>query len=440
MADIEQWVNLTNEDKWKGDGLSSKDQMGRFAKIRIKFTEKSPAIAWVSKKADGDNAKYDGKKIEKNKLEYKVTDYKRRQVLTNENGEVDLTLKVSLAGGDIFEIKIEDKNGKTIQADNLLTRRKLYFQVIKMAGVSALSEGDITDLQDEYWNAAKKTFIKMIEIQNGKTILSMRNLDHSNAAALNSIFKRTWQEYDASKVPYCFAVLVIRRNGKSKWEEDSKLATFDTTNSHYFETESVLFDIVDPSVKFFEHVYWFPKNYPGFVNIPEDRISRSGDFGVEIDTTGYPKGEGRLVHKLRVLASNGMGLSFTNLNFTVVATEDAVTGDPLQTEDILATIIHEIGHKIGMVPGPQGTLLLDKQNTYYDKWHVGGHCFHGIDKGTVELPANFTIKSDIRPDCTMYGTERSHTIHFCEDCSKSLRKLDLRASKNVGLSNQFGPR
>lgn len=98
-----------------------------------------------------------------------------------------------------------------------------------------------------------------------------------------------------------------------------------------------------------------------------------------------------------------------------------------------AIMVHEVGHKIGMVPGPQGDHDLDQQASYYDAHgHHGGHCHHGaplVDYATV-VPAT-------APTCTMFGDTRTHTLRFCPDCLPSVRKLDVSPDRKVGIAHQF---
>jgi hypothetical protein len=85
-------------------------------------------------------------------------------------------------------------------------------------------------------------------------------------------------------------------------------------------------------------------------------------------------------------------------------------------------IIHEIGHKIGMVPDGLGKGP-DKPATWYDntKGHVGDHCFHGLSPNLVRYDGDI---DDSKIRCVMYGaaTKRSE---FCSNCAPLVCKLDL---------------
>ena len=430
MADIKQWVNLTKDDKWKGEKIASRDEMGIWRKLRIKFKEKKIAVGWVTKKADPNNAVYSAN--EKNLLAFNVREYSRRPIMTDNQGVVDIDVQVSLAGGDKFSVKVEDRKGKTVMSKDLFTRRKLYFQVIRMKGVTAISSADINGMRNEFWNTGEKLYINMVSISPKKsTIVSMRNLNDEDRAIKRFVLGQTRKAYDTAKNPYCFAVLAVRRNGIPEDEVLSIPAVFGAGRSCTITTQKVLFDTVDPSDEYYKSLEWMPDS-GGRERIPKASLTRVGTNQIRIDTTGFTRGRGMLNYSMRVLGINGRGLSLPDNNFTLVASEDAETGAAVPSAEIMAVLVHEIAHKIGMVPGPQGTRSLDEQSTYYDgRGHSGGHCNHGVG-----LLPTYDV-GGINPDCTMFGDTRAGTANFCEDCRKSLRKLDLRASTNVGIRTQF---
>jgi hypothetical protein len=98
---------------------------------------------------------------------------------------------------------------------------------------------------------------------------------------------------------------------------------------------------------------------------------------------------------------------------------------------------HEVGHKLGMVPGPQGDPDLDEQATYYDgRGHKGGHCRHPARTPTP-LEPDYRVLLVPAPTCTMFGDIRAETMLFCPDCQASLRKLDVSPDRKVGIAKQF---
>ncbi len=433
MADLEQWCNLTVNDNWIGEGLNERSRMGERTRIRIQFAEQQRATAWVTLKADPNNAVYSNTE-KRRRLGFNMREYSRRRITTNQRGFADLTVRVTLAGGDKLNIEVEDRDGNRLQSDNLLTRRKLYFQIIRMDGVTAVTAADVSGMQNEFWNASENLYIRMVEHTPNRTIPSRLNFNDVDNTVRNEVERQTRREYDRSKNPYSFVVLVVRRNGIPGTESDTDIATFDATNSYSLFTTDILFDIVDPAEDYYRSLRWIPDSGGSHV-IPRNRLRRQGDNQIIIDTTGYPQGPGRLIYDMRILDIPGLGFSNPRNNFTVVASEQAATGAAVLSANIMATLIHEIGHKIGMVPGRQGTRALDEQSTYYDgRGHAGGHCRHGIPG---PLLPSYSTAAGITPDCTMFGDDSSNTSNYCEDCRTSIRKLDLRSRTNAGIRSQF---
>ncbi len=431
MADVELWVNLTKNDKWIGDGVVNQNRMGTTAKLHIRFRRERTEFARVSKQADANNAVY-SRAEKRRRIGFNVHTYSRRLVITDSRGAADVPIRVSLAGGDKFTVTVSDRRGNEMSADNLLTRRKLYFQVIRMSGVAAISAADISGMQREFWNEPQKIFIRMVEVAPAAAnIPARRNYNDTDGAVSGVVLQQTRGAFDTAKNPYCFAVLAVRRNGIPGTEEATSPATFDSSNSCTLTTNGVLFDVVDPAEEYFSYLTWNPDSGAG-VSIPKSRLTRSGNDQIIIDTTGYAQGSGTLEYGVRILDINGRGLSLPSNNFTLVASEDAITGAAVPSSEIMAVLIHEIGHKIGMVPGNEGTHALDEQATYYDgRGHSGGHCNHGVG-----LLPSYDV-SGINPDCTMFGDTRANASQYCAECRTSLRKLDLRSRTNEGIRTQF---
>lgn len=437
MADIEQWVNLTRLNKWKGEGLDEITNMGRRVRLNVQMTEERRATLFVKKEANDENAEYSARERRRRRV-FRCATYDRRRVRTDRHGQVQLTFMVTASGGDEYNITVTDSENNEIQADVIKTRRKLYYQIIKMSGVTAVGSADAQNMADEYWNESNGLYIKMVGHHPGATIPSLRNLDDTVRVVDDAVKNQVRGQFNQSKNPYSFVVLVARRNGIAGNESDVVPATFDATNSFSFNTTQALFDSVDPAIEYYASLRWVP-DVGSSVTIPKAKLTRSGTHTLTIDTTGYPVGAGSVVYTMIVCTINGRGFSLPNENYTLIASEDAVTGSAVPASEITAVLVHEIGHKIGMVPGPQGTRALDRQSTHYTAHgHAGAHCYHGLTVNAANpLPANLSTTGGITPDCTMFGDTRTATLHFCPECLQSVRKLDLRASTNIGIRRQF---
>lgn len=442
MAERKQWVNLTKDNKWVGAGNANpanQGEMGQQVTAKIRFDEHKRAIGWLTVTADPQNAVYSDSNKEG---AYRFPGCPTRPFITNDQGEKDLDITVSLAGGDKYSVTATDRSGHTVLADDVLTRRKLYFQVIRMndaapagsgSALSAITGADKNGMRNEFWNPANSVYINMVEIQpTSATIPQRLNFNDEDGVVKTAILSDARAAYNDAKDPYCFVILVVRKNGVPGDEVLSLPATLNPPSPYALTTSKVLFDSVDPNEEYYGSLEWKPAG--GVTQtIGKARLTRRGNYGIEIDTAGLAPGTGTLKYRMRVLEVCGAGFSEPTNNLTVVASENAGTGATRVSAKILATIVHEIGHKIGMVPGPEGTQLLDKQaSTYYDgHGDAGPHCHKGIAK---PLPADL---SGGHPTCTMFGKTREVKSVFCDDCRKSLRKLDLRAARNVGIRTRF---
>lgn len=112
------------------------------------------------------------------------------------------------------------------------------------------------------------------------------------------------------------------------------------------------------------------------------------------------------------------GISFSGTNLICI-------GKTSQEE----TVIHEMGHKIGMVV--EGTdKQPDKVKTFYEgRGHGRRHCYYGASKVWWNLlkKKKYTPEDSKKADCVMYGLICKKT-EFCKHCRRAVRKLDL--SKN----------
>jgi hypothetical protein len=94
----------------------------------------------------------------------------------------------------------------------------------------------------------------------------------------------------------------------------------------------------------------------------------------------------------------------------------------ISTEEQNQTMIHELGHKVGMVADGTGKLP-DAVTSLYNssQGHVGNHCY----KGNASGQARYDSSSDhSKSKCVMYGATNGKSA-FCANCKPALRKMDL---------------
>ena len=91
------------------------------------------------------------------------------------------------------------------------------------------------------------------------------------------------------------------------------------------------------------------------------------------------------------------------------------------------TLVHEIGHQVGMVPGERALSgLAQGKHHYLGLGHVGNHCHNGcdlkddIDKDNNKWNGNAREKSR----CVMFGSANGKES-FCSECAMQVRKVNL---------------
>ncbi len=133
--------------------------------------------------------------------------------------------------------------------------------------------------------------------------------------------------------------------------------------------------------------------------------------------------------RLEVNAVEGFDLGYaitqpdSRVNVIVIATRSG--WQPVDANEMIGAIIHEMGHKIGMVPdGDSHTNVqsdLDRITTWYNQHqHHGPHCHQGV---STPLPADMRGQNGT---CVMFGgTSDNGTNRFCDNCAQCVRKTDI---------------
>lgn len=137
-----------------------------------------------------------------------------------------------------------------------------------------------------------------------------------------------------------------------------------------------------------------------------------GKHKVKVDTNNLPdKAKGKIELDVKVVDRFRTGLSYNN-NLICIATRSE--WEQRIDDDMKQTLVHEAGHKIGMVSNGKGKSP-KKQTTHY--YMRGNHC-------------NFNTNT-----CVMYQSiHPSVSNRFCSVCNKSVAKLDLDASQLPGFT------
>lgn len=165
------------------------------------------------------------------------------------------------------------------------------------------------------------------------------------------------------------------------------------------------------------------------VHVPEDPSVPDRSKAVRVRVSGLTQAvtSGTILLSVYVVDRFRGGLAFPDSNLICVCTRAWWKNYSTQSQN--EVMIHELGHKIGLVPG--GTAWrsydrskLDKAPHFYEtsQGHVGNHCHAGI--AAKPVPQKYTSHDAAASICVMYGQTNDHSA-FCPDCAKAARKVDL---------------
>jgi type VI secretion system secreted protein VgrG len=416
MSDRIQWVNLPSQDteslkrsKFVGDGVESVDHMGREIYIEADFDSKG-AQATLIIVPDSQNAASPVLSAEV----LPDDSAGRTGVDRKDDGKVRFKVALSSAGGDKFKFKIKGGEGEEKELpQSIETRRILYYQLIRVEGVAATEAVLTSHLEDEFLNEGNKHYIKLVRIQPGKSMVK-----GPSVAEDSDIMALAREAYSHERDPFCFAAILVDQIGTKRIDNYNSSAEIDDQAAEFEVYGMGPLWRVGATPKEQARNEWFLEGTfveddgdkrafkidPSWVK-PKDPSSegKTAVFIADLTQLHLPQGtKGKIKLKFLVFDFSN-GVSFRNNNLVCVATRSNWKARP--SAELKTTLVHEAGHKVGMVP--------EGQSTYY--FLDGRHCDRDKKK------------------CIMYGEfHPARSDRFCEVCSPSLRGLNL-GSENPGF-------
>ncbi|OHB82397.1 MAG: hypothetical protein A2Z38_00225 [Planctomycetes bacterium RBG_19FT_COMBO_48_8] len=151
------------------------------------------------------------------------------------------------------------------------------------------------------------------------------------------------------------------------------------------------------------------------------KLSAATKIGRFFGLSSYnPVREGKIKLTINWVNRFRGGLSYSDGNLISICTRAFWQSE--DTDEMNQTLIHEMGHKVGMMPDGTGKKP-DKTETFYDssKGHVGTHCYKGLPDGEVKYNKPGDGASS---QCVMYGATNGKSA-FCDKCTPAVRKQDI---------------
>ncbi|MCC6557367.1 MAG: hypothetical protein IT372_30825 [Polyangiaceae bacterium] len=453
----EQWVNITRDEKWVGGPVTSIERAGP---IMLKVTLEHGVGSKFKYRfvPDGGNATYT--LDERNRsTAFRSRNAKGSAIIANTQ-TVEYEVFLPAAGGNKYKLEYEYK-GKVTQGPEYEARRLVYFQSISMEGIEA---PDLGAVKDAFWAPDKGYCIKLEEkpageevafqkaVQDRQAFLSVVEESFTLEALRPKSFGIVWVEYIAQKAGKDIkqgAEDVSAQSALWSWDDAARALTVDV-GSYLWHGLDDNDDAAQawlngqPGVSL-----TFEDNTREMLKVPREKVTLDGAPAFEHG--GYtrikmdlrdPQRDKKKVNKIAFILKTFIAAvwsgGFSRGKFIVVATKGLFASR--SEAEIRATIIHEIGHKIGMVPEPAGPnggpdpTRPDGPDTYYEgQDHNGPHCQNGAAYTPPANEASIGTWSGA-PACVMFGAASIQTQdgavakpqEFCAKCAPVVRKLALR--------------
>ncbi len=451
-ADRRQFVNLPRDAKWVDAAAGPKNIDRLHIKLRVLIAFDRPGAHSFKLRLipDSTNVVYTGAEKGRNPL-FKFQD-QDKSYTTDGNGKKIVPLDdffLDVAGGHLFTLEAEDSKGNKVQSTEVEVSRLFYFQELKMTGASCATTVSplVSEFSSNFMVVSQLASAAMTRVEN----VSRKPAD--NAALMSAARAAYGGSTAPSKEPYVVAVAytdhlavmaggqtitkanvivgpraalnpvpipIVNAAGKNKY-----LWKGIVTGESWFVSAVYQANPVTPSAPLPSGaggppptpVVAPPVNMTAadFTAVPESTAYPDRSRSVTVDVSGLPPGRGTITLTVNWVDMMRGGLSYGGGNLIAVCTRAWwVTKNNTSQNQIM---IHELGHKVGMVSPGTGKLPDKPAKHYTGRGHRGDHCHQGIPLAT-------TFSSTTGTTCVMFGATNGVST-FCSDCSPAVVKMDV---------------
>ena len=439
---FKNFVNLGSDGKF----IDKKEIKGYYqlagnARVKVKFSDKGEQPFSLRLECVGGKLEYSEDEKKAN-IRYKVWSGVQ-QFMTDSSGMAVVDLKKEIdgfslgqGGGQKFKVVVSDDEGGERRTGGILeTWRRLYVVEVKMRGLDSTA-GTIDILKDEFSSHCIDILnLGEEEVAHRSNMSTNEDFDKFTEEAMKVCSK--YKEYDSHLVRIGYTdhladkmELLVDDDDEpiNTNQKDVEITVKDTNNTTYSlwkgindEDWFVSCTFIDARTK---------KRY----DIPKEACTPLANDGMNYETVkveisrlfqeiGSVSGE--LDLKVNVVKGMSGGISFGNKGIIAVCTR--AWWKKKSPEGMGQTLVHEIGHQVGMVPGERASSgLAQGKHHYLGLGHVGNHCHNGcdleddIDKDNNKWNGNAREKST----CVMFGSANGKES-FCSECAMQVRKVDL---------------
>lgn len=437
----DQWVNLPKDNKYiDGKRIKNSDRLSKYVRLKAKFNKAGSFKFKVKAVADAKNIKYsDNEKGKNDNFKYLEEEL---SFTTGGDGTkiIEKDFYLDVAGGNTYSFEAsDDKDNKAKSSGKVKTNRKLYYQEVVMEGnVEKTAAASLATFTGEF----SKQKIELDGFDR-VAIPTMENIgSKSDSNKFLSAVKKAFNSSEGAKrSPYCVSVaytdhLAVKNPKKDivlpnvKADENAKAVSIMIAGEGLMDSQirpRALWKNLVTGEGWFVNAT-FTDDEGKSHDISEDKVtpvplnSSTPDLCMEVkvDVSNFTSEKGTITLTVNWVDRMRAGLSFGGTNVICVCTKAwwRAKGASSQND----TIIHEMGHQVGLTANGEGSGL-DKIDSHYDnaKGHVGNHCYYGNADGLARYNTQDVAK---KAKCVMYG-QTVGVSAFCPNCSTSAVKQDV---------------
>ncbi|VFR26066.1 probable vgr related protein [plant metagenome] len=443
-----QYVNLkAREDRWNdGRALDSLDRQTSKPRIHVKFNKPGAHTFTIKVIPGKDNIQYSARE-QGRRESYKDVSTAVRTYTTKADGTYivdDITLPA--AGLNTYTFEVRDSRNQLVMTETVETARRIYIQEVVLPGHRPGDPAnDVSPALAEF----KRLGIDVVQLPRvtGPTTGNI-NVDYEVGRQLlignasTSYLRSEGPAHEPYTIAVCHVQSLASKAGLNRVVTNAiagpgqggvQIPLLDPDGNPYN-----LWHGIDDEPWFInaEFTYVDERGRSRTVPFPLERLrpwfsdptqphecnlilARMNDFLPTVVS-------GTLTVQVYVITGVAAGVAYSGGNLIAVATYDP--WERTATDYQLETLVHELGHAIGMTPsGPNWAndpnawedfdeSKLDRIPNFYSE--AGNHCHYGQPKMAEKQYVYHT------GDCVMYGGDTT-SIQFCPDCAKGVRKVDL---------------